>query len=76
MKYRKCKIEKLMREGRIEYEHKFGEWFKKSEKAIVAKELIGEEWEEQQAAVNKLEEVVTYLNDASAKGIGFEEIVL
>lgn len=45
---------------------------KEVKKAIVAKELVGDEWEEQQAAVNKLEEVVTYLNDASAKGIGFE----
>lgn len=46
---------------------------KKVKAAIVAKELIGDEWEEQQTAVNKLEEVVTYLNDASAKGIGFDE---
>lgn len=45
---------------------------KEVKKAIVAKELVGDDWEEQQAAVNKLEEVVTYLNDASAKGIGFE----
>ncbi|MDD3361889.1 MAG: hypothetical protein PHW34_09485 [Hespellia sp.] len=46
---------------------------KRVKKAIVAKELTGDEWEEQQAAVNKLEEVVSYLNDASAKGIVFEE---
>ncbi|MDD3403105.1 MAG: hypothetical protein PHQ72_07095 [Hespellia sp.] len=46
---------------------------KEVKKKIVAKELVGDDWEEQQTAVNKLEEVVTYLNDASAKGIGFDE---
>lgn len=46
---------------------------KKVKNAIVTKELMGDDWEEQQAALNKLEEVVSYLNDASAKGIDFLE---
>lgn len=46
---------------------------KEVKKAIVAKDLRGEEQEEQQSAVEKLEEVVVYLNDAAAKNIGFEE---
>ncbi|MCI8834333.1 MAG: hypothetical protein HFH24_03000 [Ruminococcus sp.] len=38
---------------------------------LVSKELRGEEWEEMQAAVKKLEEVVSYLNDCSGRGITF-----
>ncbi|MDD2980837.1 MAG: hypothetical protein PHN80_12835 [Hespellia sp.] len=41
-------------------------------RAIVAKQMIGDDWEEQQTAVRHLEEVVTYLNDAAAKGVNFE----
>lgn len=39
---------------------------------IVSKEMRGDDWEEQQEAVRKLEEVVTYLNDATGRGIDFE----
>ena len=35
---------------------------------LVSKEL---RWEEMQAAVKKLEEVVSYLNDCSGRGITF-----
>lgn len=38
---------------------------------LVSKELRGEDWEEMQAAVSKLEEVVSYINDCSGKGIQF-----
>lgn len=38
---------------------------------LVSKDLRGDDWEEMQAAVGKLEEVVSYLNDCSGKGIQF-----
>ena len=38
---------------------------------LVSKELRGDDWEEMQAAVSKLEEVVSYINDCSGKGIQF-----
>lgn len=41
-------------------------------KSLVSKELRGEEWEEMEAAVKKLEEVVTYINDCTGRGIYFE----
>lgn len=41
-------------------------------KAIVAKELRGDDWEEMESAVEKLEEVVTYINDCTGRGIYFE----
>lgn len=41
-------------------------------KSLVSKELRGEEWEEMEAAVKKLEEVVTYINDCTGRGIHFE----
>lgn len=40
--------------------------------SIVNKDMWDEELEEQQAAVTHLEEVVSYLNDMSGKGINFE----
>lgn len=42
-------------------------------KCLVKKEMVGDEWEERQAILGKLEEAVTYLNDAAGKGIDFEE---
>lgn len=41
-------------------------------KSLVSKELRGEEWEEMEDAVKKLEEVVTYINDCTGRGIHFE----
>ena len=42
-------------------------------KCLVKKEMVGEEWEERQAILGKLEDAVTYLNDATGRGIDFEE---
>ena len=41
-------------------------------KSIVSKELRGDDWEVMQSAVKKLEEVVTYINDCTGRGIYFE----
>jgi len=38
---------------------------------LVSKELRGDDWYDMQAAVSKLEEVVSYINDCSGKGIEF-----
>lgn len=38
---------------------------------LVSKELRGDDWDDMQAAVSKLEEVVSYINDCSGKGIEF-----
>lgn len=38
---------------------------------MVSRELRGDDWGEMQAAVSKLEEVVSYINDCSGKGIEF-----
>lgn len=38
---------------------------------LVSKELRGDDWDEMQAAVAKLEEVVSYINDCSGRGIEF-----
>lgn len=40
---------------------------------LVAKDLRGDDWEERQDILEKLEEIVTYLNDSTGKGIDFEE---
>lgn len=40
-------------------------------KCLVNKEMTGEEWEEKQAMINKVEDVTTYLKDALGKGIEF-----
>ena len=41
-------------------------------KSIVSKELRGDDWEDMQSAVKKLEEVVTYNNDCTGRGNYFE----
>ena len=41
-------------------------------KSIVSKELRGDDWEDMQSAVKKLEEVVTYINVCTGRGIYFE----
>ncbi len=38
---------------------------------LVSKDLRGDDWDEMQAAVSKLEDVVSYINDCSANGIEF-----
>lgn len=38
---------------------------------LVSKDLRGDDWYEMQSAVSKLEEVVSYINDCSGKGIEF-----
>lgn len=43
-------------------------------KSLVEKELVGEEWEERQQVIQKLEDAVTYLNDCSAKEIEFDVV--
>lgn len=40
--------------------------------ALVYKKLRGDDFEEMQEAVRKLEEIVTYINDCTGKGIYFE----
>ena len=45
---------------------------KSVKKSIVSKELRGDDWEDMQSAVKKLEEVVTYINDCTGRGIYFE----
>ena len=39
---------------------------------IVNKEMRGNDWEEQQEAVNKLEEVINYLKDEEGKAVEFD----
>lgn len=41
-------------------------------KSLVSKDLRGEELEEMETAVGKLEAVVTYINDCTGRGIYFE----
>ena len=36
---------------------------------LVSKELRGDDWDDMQAAVSRLEEVVSYINDCSGKGL-------
>ena len=39
--------------------------------ALVSKDMTGEEWEEREEILEKLEDVTTYLKDALGKGIEF-----
>ena len=41
------------------------------EQALVRKDMTGEEWEEREEILEKLEDVTTYLKDALGKGIEF-----
>ena len=41
--------------------------------ALVNKELSGDEWEEKQEMVKKLEDVTSYLKDALGQGIEFQK---
>lgn len=40
---------------------------------LVNKEMVGQDWEERQEILAKLEDVVIYLNDATEEDINFEE---
>ena len=39
--------------------------------SLVSKDMTGEEWEEREEILEKLEDVTTYLKDALGKGIEF-----
>ena len=39
---------------------------------LVNKEMTGDDWEEKQEMIQKIEELTEYLNDASEEGIDFE----
>lgn len=41
------------------------------QKCLASKDMRGDEWEEKQEIINKLEEVSDYLKDAIGKGIEF-----
>lgn len=41
------------------------------QKCLVAKEMVGDEWEEKMEMVKKLEDVASYLKDALGRGIEF-----
>ena len=43
----------------------------KVKQALVGKDMTGEEWEEREEILEKLEDVTTYLKDALGKGIEF-----
>ena len=46
---------------------------KQLKRCLVNKEMTGEDWEEKQEMIQKIEELTTYLNDATGRGIEFEE---
>ncbi len=43
-------------------------------RSMVDRDMVGDDWEERQQIIQKLEEAVTYLNDCSSRGIEFEVI--
>lgn len=43
-------------------------------RSMVDRDMVGDDWEERQQIIQKLEEAVTYLNDCSGRGIEFEVI--
>lgn len=44
---------------------------KEVKQALVEKDMSGEEWEEREEILEKLEDVTTYLKDALGKGMEF-----
>lgn len=40
-------------------------------KSLVSKELRGQEWDDRQEIILKLEDAVTYINDCTGKGLEF-----
>ena len=65
--------DEIRKKGRITMNKELINELKHVKKVLVSKQLIGDDWEDQQTAVRHLEEVVTYLNDSTAKGIDFSE---
>lgn len=49
------------------------EELKHVKRCLVAREMLGEDWEDRQAVLEKLEEAVTYLNDCTGRGIEFND---
>lgn len=39
---------------------------------LVNKPMDGEDWQEKQEMIGRIEELTVYLNDASARGVDFE----
>lgn len=48
-------------------------YLKEIKAKLVACDMVGEDWEERQEILAKLEDVVVYLNDAAEEGIDFEK---
>ena len=60
-------------EGGIDMNENLIHNLKHVKECLVNKEMVGEDWEERQEVLVKLEDVVTYLNDATEESINFEE---
>jgi hypothetical protein len=60
-------------EGGIDMNENLIHNLKHVKECLVNKEMVGEDWEERQEVLAKLEDVVTYLNDATEESINFEE---
>lgn len=58
------------REGNC-YDRRTDQRIETCKNALVNKELSGDEWEEKQEMVKKLEDVTSYLKDALGQGIEF-----
>lgn len=56
----------IMNENLIKY-------LKEIKASLVKHDMVGEDWEERQEILDKLEDVVVYLNDATEEGIDFEK---
>lgn len=59
------------RKGRMVMNSELIKELKHVKVCLVRKELKGEEWEERQQVLQKLEDAVSYLNDCTAKEIEF-----
>lgn len=66
-----CYNIKKMKKGGSDMTEQLIKDLKEIQKRLVNKDMAGEEWEEKMEAVNKLEDVVSYLKDALGKGIEF-----
>lgn len=49
------------------------EQLKHLKKCLVNMEMTGDDWEEKQEMLHKIEELTEYLNDATERGIDFEK---
>lgn len=48
-------------------------YLKEVKACLVKHDMVGEDWEERQKVLDKLEDVVVYLNDATEEGMDFEK---